>query len=104
MGSAFKRLKSTARDIARTLSAIYEILTKHRQVSAVRVLRGRLVADVKTPGGALFVHLLDLGVGRPLYTGKEYEPEETAILQRTLKPGMTVVDVGANVGYMALLS
>ena len=88
----------------RTITAIYEIVSKHRGVSAVRRFDGRFVAEVQTPGGALFVHLLDLGVGRPLYTGKEYKPEETALLLRTLKPGMTVVDVGANVGYMALLA
>jgi methyltransferase, FkbM family len=98
------RFKSTVRDLARTLAATYEIVTKYRHVSSIATVGPRLVADVKTPGGALFVHLLDLGVGRPLYTGQEYERDETALLQRILRPGMNVVDVGANVGYMALLS
>ena len=62
-------------------------------------------ADVAHARGALYVHLLSIpGVGRPLYTGQTYEADETALLQRTLGPGMIVVDVGANVGYMALLS
>src|SRR5258707_10706146 len=31
-----------------------------------------------------------------------YEPQETAILQHVLRPGMTFVDVGANWGYFTL--
>jgi len=99
-----RRFKSTVRDLARTLSVTYEIITKYRHASRLATVGPRLVADVKTPGGALFVHLLDLGVGRPLYTGQAYEQDETAVLQQTLKSGMNVVDVGANVGYMALLA
>jgi FkbM family methyltransferase len=34
-------------------------------------------------------------------TGR-YEPQETALLQQILRPGMTVVDVGANWGYFTL--
>src|SRR5438552_19014271 len=99
-----RTFKSRVRDVVRTVAASYEILAKHRGISTVRRFGGRLVADVGTPGGALYVHLLDLGVGRPLYTGQAYEADETALLQRTLKPGMTVVDVGANIGYMATLA
>jgi FkbM family methyltransferase len=102
--SRFRRLKSSMRDVARTMTATCEILTKYRHTASIATVGGHLVADVVTPGGALYVHLLDLGVGRPLYTGQTYEADETALLQRTLSPGMTVVDVGANVGYMALLS
>lgn len=35
-------------------------------------------------------------------TGR-YEPQETALLQRLLRPGMTFVDVGANWGYFTLV-
>ena len=33
-----------------------------------------------------------------------YEPETTGLLQRVIEPGMVVVDVGAHVGYYALLA
>lgn len=33
-----------------------------------------------------------------------YEPFETELFQKVLKPGMTVVDVGANIGYYTLLA
>jgi hypothetical protein len=60
--SNFRRIKSSIRDLARTWAATYEIVTKYRLVSSISTVGGRLVADVQTPGGALFVHLLDLGV------------------------------------------
>ena len=37
------------------------------------------------------------------FTGR-YEPQDTALLRRLLKPGMTFVDVGANWGYFTLLA
>jgi len=33
-----------------------------------------------------------------------YEPEVTALISRLLKPGMTMVDVGAHLGYYTLLA
>src|SRR5665647_1245683 len=32
-----------------------------------------------------------------------YEPAETALMQKILKPNMTFVDVGANIGWYTLL-
>ena len=37
------------------------------------------------------------------FTGR-YEPQDTALVQTLLKPGMTFVDVGANWGYYTLLA
>ncbi|MFN7922000.1 MAG: FkbM family methyltransferase [Bryobacteraceae bacterium] len=37
------------------------------------------------------------------FTGR-YEPQETAILEAILAPGMTFVDIGANWGYFTLLA
>src|SRR5579859_1173929 len=33
-----------------------------------------------------------------------YEPEVTRVFQERVKPGMTVLDVGANIGYFSLLA
>lgn len=48
---------------------------------------------------------LDLGeaIQRWIYLGA-FEPQETAAVQRWLGPGMTFLDVGANVGYYTLLA
>src|SRR5579863_8811720 len=40
---------------------------------------------------------------RHIYGGS-FEREETGIVRRTLRPGMTFVDVGANVGYYTALA
>jgi FkbM family methyltransferase len=42
-------------------------------------------------------------IQRMIYLGA-FEREETRLVLRWLRPGMTVVDVGANVGYYALLA
>ena len=34
----------------------------------------------------------------------EYEPRKLEVMERLLKPGMTFVDVGANLGYFTLLA
>lgn len=34
---------------------------------------------------------------------RSYEPFETSLLSAEIRPGMTIVDVGANIGYYALL-
>jgi FkbM family methyltransferase len=48
---------------------------------------------------------LDLAeaIQRWIYLGA-FEPQETALVRAWLKPGMTFVDVGANVGYFSLLA
>ena len=40
------------RDVARTMTATFEILTKYRSAASIGTVGGRLVADVATPGGA----------------------------------------------------
>jgi FkbM family methyltransferase len=49
----------------------------------------------------LWVDLGDYGVSRQCLT-ETYEPVETAFLARAIRPGMTFVDIGANIGWFAL--
>ncbi len=51
----------------------------------------------------LFCDVADAAVTPGLRSG-EYEPHLTAVFERYCSPGMTVVDVGANVGYYSLLA
>lgn len=53
-------------------------------------------------GYSMTLDLLDL-VERMVYLGT-YEREETGLAWRWLRPGMTFLDVGANVGYFTLLA
>lgn len=46
---------------------------------------------------------LDEAIQRWIYMGA-FEPHETSIVRGWLRPGMTFLDVGANVGYFSLLA
>ena len=53
-------------------------------------------------GSSFFLcHLHDRIMREVCLTGR-YEPQETALVQQTLRPGMVFVDVGANWGYFTL--
>jgi FkbM family methyltransferase len=55
-------------------------------------------------GGASFVCDLQDTIAREVcFTGR-YEPQETQLALGLLKPGMVVVDVGANWGYFSLIT
>ncbi len=54
-------------------------------------------------GSHMTVLRVDEGVSRELAVHRIHEPLATRLLQQYLKPGMTVVDVGSNIGYYALL-
>jgi ribosomal protein L11 methylase PrmA len=41
--------------------------------------------------------------GRILYATGEYEAPTTRVIKRLLKPGDTVIDVGANIGYFSVV-
>ena len=45
----------------------------------------------------------DLAVGRALLSG-QYEPEVVAVFRSVLRPGMNVIDVGANIGFFTMLA
>jgi FkbM family methyltransferase len=45
----------------------------------------------------------DAAVGKHV-RGDNYEPDVTAIFRSVLRPGMSVIDVGANIGYFTLLA
>jgi FkbM family methyltransferase len=60
----------------------------------------RMPADI---GGASFVCDLQDTISREVcFTGR-YEPQETQLAKRLLRPGQLVVDVGANWGYFTLV-
>jgi len=60
------------------------------------------VEMVRLPRFSLFASNDDLAVGRHVFGGA-YEPGVTDIFNRHVKPGMAVVDIGANIGYLTML-
>jgi FkbM family methyltransferase len=57
---------------------------------------------VSLPRFSLFASNDDLAVGRHIHAGS-YEPGVTAVLTRYVKSGMSVLDIGANIGYFTML-
>jgi FkbM family methyltransferase len=57
---------------------------------------------VRLPRFSLFASNDDLAVGRHVRSGT-YELGVAAIFSRYVKPGMSVVDIGANIGYLTML-
>jgi FkbM family methyltransferase len=58
---------------------------------------------VQFPSFSLFASIDDLAVGNHVLIGRSYDPRIAAVLSRRVKPGMAVVDIGANIGYMTML-
>lgn len=63
----------------------------------------RVDTDVLLPGGLRLVVPAGYSAARSFRTGL-YEPAVTRFFQSTLKDGMTVVDLGAHVGYYTVLA
>ncbi len=55
------------------------------------------------PEFRIYCDVSDPAVGRHVSAG-HYEPEVAAIFRRLLKPGMGVIDIGANIGFFSMLS
>lgn len=59
--------------------------------------------EVETDLGPLLVHADDPVITPIIRAHGTWEPELSAELRSLLRPGMTAVDVGGNIGYMALM-
>ena len=69
----------------------------------IRYLRPNPIC-VELEGFRLLVRLDDWAVGARIAVKRRYEPHVTAAMRRALQPGMTVVDIGANIGYYSMLA
>ncbi len=70
-------------------------------------LMGHRLSDkislVRSKSFSIYVQEEDAAVGQHVKRG-EYEPHVTAVFRERLRPGMQVVDIGANIGYFTMLS
>jgi hypothetical protein len=55
------------------------------------------------PGFSLFASIDDLAVGNHVLVGRSYDPRVATVLMRHIKPGMSVLDIGANIVYFTTL-
>jgi FkbM family methyltransferase len=57
----------------------------------------------KFDGFQIYSDASDMSVGHIVRSGS-YEPEVNAVFRRFIKPGMAVIDIGANIGFYTMLS
>jgi FkbM family methyltransferase len=64
----------------------------------------RDIQCVQLDGYVMYAASNDYAVGNAVITGRTYEPGVSAVFRRCLQPGMTVIDIGANIGWFTWLS
>lgn len=62
------------------------------------------LTNVEANGTTFVLDRADCSVAKEIIEQHSYEPEVTTLLKELLQPGMTFVDIGANVGYFTLLA
>jgi len=77
------------------------ILTKKLRAAKFEATDFYVVKDIQ--GSKMLLNLNDAGISRELYFNGVHEPESTAQYKKELRPGMTIFELGANIGYYALI-
>lgn len=62
------------------------------------------ISQIRSNHHRLYVNLEDDSCMPLFFVGGVYEPSTTILIERLIRPGMVVVDVGANIGYFSLLA
>ncbi len=65
---------------------------------------GKWTPRATTPGFSLYVNPDDAAVGGPIGDTGSYEPHVTAVFEGHLRPGLNVIDIGANIGWFTMLA
>ncbi len=68
------------------------------------LLRPDDIVLVDAQGSRMYVKPDDSGISSAIFSLGVWEPQETALFHSLIKPGMTVLDVGANMGYYTLIA
>jgi FkbM family methyltransferase len=98
-------VRGLAEAIPKLDARIEAIQKRMASQSATRVYVGNDRAWLRTEwGGKLIVDTTDLLMSPWLLLDGVWEPDVTEWFRSALKPGMTFVDVGANVGYFSVLA
>jgi FkbM family methyltransferase len=80
-----------------------QALPRFRLQTRLASMLGRSV-KVSVMGKTFNMDLRDGAVSSTLFAEGIWEPEETAFLEKILRPGMVFVDIGANIGYYTVMA
>lgn len=72
-------------------------------LGGIQRLLGKRFVERRIYDYKMLLDLDDRGISRTLLLFGERELEHKIMLERVLRPGMTVLDIGANIGYYALM-
>ncbi len=75
----------------------------YHMVGRVHRLLGRRFIQKNIYDYKMYLDLHDRGISRTLLLFGQRELEHKIMLEKVLKPGMTVLDLGCNIGYYALM-
>lgn len=95
----------------------HKLITNH-EVSIQMLVDGFLYSDefkklqeeafkprlVELDDFSIYIRKNDFFIGAVIANTKNYEPYVTDEIRRLLKPGMVFIDIGANIGYFALMA
>jgi FkbM family methyltransferase len=102
--AAFRAVGSNRVSGLHSVRAMLAALDHHSAPSPLSVrFDQRDVVELVVDGVTLAVDTADNSVSEPMIRNREYEPEVTRVLRDVVRPGMTVVDIGANIGFFTAL-
>jgi FkbM family methyltransferase len=78
------------------------VLRHRRALRRIVPLRGSLL--LRLPEFRLYVRLDDWVIGARIALRRAYEPHVAGVFRDLMRPGMHVIDLGANIGYYAMLA
>lgn len=91
----------------RPLADVVRVYLGSREFAARRLMdadEGDIIRVDSPAGFSIHVRPTDVAVGATVANGGLHEPHVTAVFERRLRPGMRVIDIGANIGWFTLLA
>ena len=76
----------------------------HRALVRRLIANGRQFRSVDVLGRSLVVDITDGSGGMRYFRCGPYEPQFTAVIVDIVRPGSTVIDIGANIGFFTVLA